>query len=119
VFLYPVGSTGQVVHSGASEPRNVDAVFFMLGWDRYRYDKKCVRHVMLNLCFFASSGICGSCSALLCIREAKCRHTNFHARVRPIRIWQKARKDALRQSCVFFLSVGFMGHVVHSSASGT
>jgi hypothetical protein len=30
VLLYPVVSTGHVVHSSASEARNVDAIFFTL-----------------------------------------------------------------------------------------
>jgi hypothetical protein len=42
VFLHPVGSVGHVVHSGASGTRNVNTLFFMLEWDRYRFDKKCV-----------------------------------------------------------------------------
>jgi hypothetical protein len=33
VFLYPVGHAGDVVHSGASESRNIGTQFFMLGWD--------------------------------------------------------------------------------------
>jgi hypothetical protein len=33
---------GHVVHYGASGAQNINALFFMLGWDRYGYDKKCV-----------------------------------------------------------------------------
>jgi hypothetical protein len=40
VFLHPVGSAGQVQHSGASEAQNIDALFFMILWDRYRFHKK-------------------------------------------------------------------------------
>jgi hypothetical protein len=35
-----VGYACHVVNSGASRARNINALFFMLGWDRYVLDKK-------------------------------------------------------------------------------
>jgi hypothetical protein len=43
VFLYLVGYAGQVVHSSASEARNIDKLFLIVMWDRYGFHKKCVR----------------------------------------------------------------------------
>jgi hypothetical protein len=36
-----LGSAGHIVHPGASVARNVDALFLVLKWDRYRFHKKC------------------------------------------------------------------------------
>jgi hypothetical protein len=35
-----VGSVGHIVDSGAFGARNVDALFFMLRWDQYGFNKK-------------------------------------------------------------------------------
>jgi hypothetical protein len=42
VFLHPVGSSGHIVHSSACGAQNIDALFFMLGWDHYVFNKMCV-----------------------------------------------------------------------------
>jgi hypothetical protein len=51
MFLHPVGSVGHVVHSGAFGLQNIDTLFVMLGWDRYRFNKNASGHVMPYLCF--------------------------------------------------------------------
>jgi hypothetical protein len=57
-------------------------------------------HVTPNL-YFASTEICGSRSALRCVRGVKHRRTIFLARVVPVGIPQKACWDTLLQSCAF------------------
>jgi hypothetical protein len=42
---------GHVVYSAASGVRNVDALFFMLGWDRYGFYKKHVGTSYVKLVF--------------------------------------------------------------------
>jgi hypothetical protein len=62
MFLDPVGSVGSVVHFSVSGARNIDAIFFMLGWDGVDSTKCALGNVMSSVCF-ASSGICGSRNA--------------------------------------------------------
>jgi hypothetical protein len=49
-FSYPVGSAGHVVHSCVSGVRNIDALFFLLGWDRYGFHKNALGYLMPNFC---------------------------------------------------------------------
>jgi hypothetical protein len=52
VFWHLVVSAGHVVHSGASGVHNIDALFFMLEWDRCRFHKKNVETRYAELVFF-------------------------------------------------------------------
>jgi hypothetical protein len=51
-----VGSVGQVVHSGESGTRNIDALFVMLRWYQYRFDKKRARTHYIELMFLHPVG---------------------------------------------------------------
>jgi hypothetical protein len=57
--LHPVGSVGHVVHCGASGARNIDALFFLLRWDRYGFQKKRVDTRHAKCLFFQLLGYAG------------------------------------------------------------
>jgi hypothetical protein len=53
LFLHRVGSTGDAVHSGASDTHNVHELFFMLAWGRCGFHKKCFGTCYTKLvCFY-------------------------------------------------------------------
>jgi hypothetical protein len=51
MFFHLVGSTGHVVQCSASGAQNVDALFFLLGWDHYRFHKNSLGHLTPNMFF--------------------------------------------------------------------
>jgi hypothetical protein len=58
-FLHPEGSAGNKVHSGASGAQNVDTLFFLLGWDQYKFEKTYVRTRYAELLFLHPVGSTG------------------------------------------------------------
>jgi hypothetical protein len=59
MFLRPVESTGHLGHSGASEPRNIGAIFFMLRSAWHGFYKKHVRTRYAELMVFPPVGSMG------------------------------------------------------------
>jgi hypothetical protein len=51
VFLHPVGSAGEEVHSGGAGAGSVNTLFFTLGVGRCGVHKKHAGYVTVNLCF--------------------------------------------------------------------
>jgi hypothetical protein len=47
---------GHIVHSGACGAQNIDTLFFMLGWDRYGFNKKHAATCYAKLMFFHPVG---------------------------------------------------------------
>jgi hypothetical protein len=51
VFLHPVRYVGPVVHSGATVAQNIDALFFMMGWDWHGLQEKHTGTTYVELVF--------------------------------------------------------------------
>jgi hypothetical protein len=59
LFLHPVVSPSHLVHSGASRARNVDTLFFVLGWHWCGFHKKHVGTSYVELLFLHPVGYAG------------------------------------------------------------
>jgi hypothetical protein len=59
LFLHPVVSVAHVAHSGASEARTIDALFFMLKWDQCSFHKKRVGTWYVELVLLHPVGYAG------------------------------------------------------------
>jgi hypothetical protein len=59
VFLLPVGSVGHVGHSSAFEARNVDALFFIIGWAQCGLHRKRAGAHYVELVFLHPVGSVG------------------------------------------------------------
>jgi hypothetical protein len=59
MLSHPVGSVSHVVHPGESRTQNINALFFMLGWDLYGFYKKCAGTRYAALVFLHPVGSTG------------------------------------------------------------
>jgi hypothetical protein len=83
VFSHPVRSAGRIVLSGACGVRNVDTLFFMLGWAQCSFHKWRTRTRYDKLVFLHPVGYAAHVlrSGAVVHPATKCRYTIFHALV--------------------------------------
>jgi hypothetical protein len=96
--------------------RNIDALFFMLGWDRYGFDRMHTRTRYTKLVFLHPVGF-----AVHVVHSGASEPQNIAALFFMLgwdRTFDKKHTGACYVELVFLHPVGSMGHVVHSGASG-
>jgi hypothetical protein len=72
------------VDSGVSGARNIEALFLILGWDRYIFDKQRAGTLYVEHVFLHPVGSAGHVVHSGWIRGVKRRCTIFHAHLGPV-----------------------------------
>jgi hypothetical protein len=113
----PMGSVGHEVLSGASGAQNIRAQFSMLGWDRYRFNKKHGGTCYTELVLLHPVGSAGHV-----VHSGAPRARNANTLFFMFRwdryIFNKKCDGTCYAKLVFLHPVGSAGDVVHSSTSG-
>jgi hypothetical protein len=99
------------VHSGASGARNVDTLFFMLGWDQYGFDKKCIGTRYAELSFLYPVGSASHVVHFGASKERIVDTLYFKLRWDRYR-FVKNRFSTLYAKLLFLRPVGATGNVV-------
>jgi hypothetical protein len=108
---------GHIVHSGASGPRNIDALFFILGWARYIFDKNHVGTRYAELVFLHPVGSTRHVVHSVC----PCRETSIHyfsCSGGPNAFPIKSAPGHVTSNLHFLHPVESLSYKVHSGASG-
>jgi hypothetical protein len=113
--MRPVQSVGHAVHSGASEAREFDTLFFMLGWDRYGFDKKRAMTHYTELVFFCIRWDLRVMWCILVHPELETM-TYYFSCSGGTSTDLKKRNVTRYAEPVFLHLVGYAGRVVHSGA---
>jgi hypothetical protein len=116
LFLRLVGSAGHIVHSSVFRPRNIDALFFMLGWAQCGFHKRPGGSRYSKLVFLplvASAGHVVHFDA----SEARNVDALLIKLRRPRCSMHKKHVGTHYTELVFLHAIGSVGHIVHSTAS--
>jgi hypothetical protein len=111
-----MGSAGYIVHSGASEARNVETQIFMLGLHRYGFHKNCNGTRYVELLFLHPVG-----SARHVVHSVRLRHETsmhyFSCSGGTSTDLTKSASGHVGPNFCFLHPEGSVGNIVHSDAS--
>jgi hypothetical protein len=117
VFWHPLGSAGDIVHSGLSGRQNINAMFFFLEWDRCGFHKKRTGTRYAELVFLHSVGSAGHV-----VHSGSSEPQNFDTLFFMLSwAWcgfHKKCAGTCYANLLFLHSVGSTGYVAHSGAPG-